>query len=97
MKRVSLDEFDIEQLDGGGVPILFYDGKPFTGIVYQLEKDGSLGYEEEYENGYQEGWVRYYHPNGKLEQECKKHLNIMVDGTFKKWDEHGNLIFSDEP
>lgn len=96
MLRIKESDKDltISRLDGGGVPIFYYKGKPFTGIVFENEDDGSLSWEEEYENGFQEGWVRYYYKNGKVKQEYKSHNNIELDETFKKWDEDGNLITS---
>jgi len=82
------------RLDGGGVPIFHYKGNPFTGIVFENEKDGTLGWEEEYENGYQEGWYRGYHRNGNKHVEYKSHNNLTIAGTYKEWDEDGKLIES---
>lgn len=94
MTRIKQEDLELTGVDGGGAPMYNYNGKPFTGILLGYEKDGTLAFEEEFENGYQEGWTRYYHPNGKLEQEYKSHNNVTVDGTFKKWDIDGNLIKS---
>ena len=96
MLRIEENDNDlrIPRLDGGGVPIIEYRGTLFTGVVFKKRKDGSLVSEEEYDNGFQEGWIRYYHKNGKLAQEYKDHNNVELDGTFKKWDENGNLILS---
>lgn len=88
-------KLNIPRLDGGGVPIYHYEGKPFTGVVFKNHKNGSiLAWEEEYENGFQEGWCRYYYPSGKKHLEYKTHNNTEIDGTFKKWDENGNLMLS---
>jgi antitoxin component YwqK of YwqJK toxin-antitoxin module len=93
--RIKLSEFDIMYLDGGGVPILDYNGQPFTGIVFENHKDGiTLAWEKEYEKGYQEGWCRSFYPSGKKHLEYKTHNNTEIDGTFKKWDENGILILS---
>ncbi len=96
MLRVQENDKDltIPRLDGGGVPIFYYKGKPFTGIVYEKHKNGLIAWEEEYLEGYQEGWIRYYFENGKLNQESKNHNNMTIDNTFKEWDEDGNLITS---
>lgn len=50
--------------------------------------------EEEYENGFQEGWTRYFFENGQLETEFKSHDNQAVENTCKEWDEDGNLTDS---
>jgi antitoxin component YwqK of YwqJK toxin-antitoxin module len=92
--RINLKEAETEKLDGGGVPIIFYKGKPFTGIVYENFDDGTLGREEEYIDSYQEGWTRYYFRDGKIAKEYKSHNNNVIEGTFKEWDEKGNLINS---
>jgi antitoxin component YwqK of YwqJK toxin-antitoxin module len=92
--RIKFEEAEIDRLDGGGVPIIFFQGKPFTGIVYETEADGSIAWEEEYINSYQEGWTRSFHPNGKLAQEYKSHNNKIIENTYKEWDEAGNLINS---
>lgn len=92
--RITIKEAEIDQLDGGGTPIIYFKGKPFTGIVYENEVDGSLAWEEEYLNSYQEGWTKYYYKNGKIKEEYKSHNNKVVEGTFKEWDEKGNLINS---
>lgn len=80
-------------LDGGGSPIYKYKGQYFTGIVEDY-LDGILNYEAEYENGYLEGWVRCYYPNGVLEEERKMHNNVLITGTYKEFDRDGNLIHS---
>lgn len=84
------------KLDGGGVPVYSYKDNPFTGIIIDYYKNGKLFKEEEYENGFQEGWIRYYHENGKTDEEYKTHNNIVISGTHKEWDEEGNLIWESQ-
>lgn len=86
----------IERLDGGGMPIYYYEGKPFTGIVFKNREDGSLAWEEEYIDGFQEGWWRSYYKNGKMNEEYKTHNNNVISGTHKEWDENGNLIWESQ-
>jgi antitoxin component YwqK of YwqJK toxin-antitoxin module len=93
--RQNIKDLELIRLDGGGTPIYHFNNKPFTGIVFDIEEDGTLSWEEEYIDGFQEGWTRTYHPNGKPEEECKMHNNVIVDGTYKKWDANGNIIYSD--
>ncbi|AZA47626.1 hypothetical protein EG346_05230 [Chryseobacterium carnipullorum] len=70
-----------------------YDIHPLTGIVVSHYETGELFKEEEYDKGYQEGWVRYYHKNGKKSEEYKAHNNNVIPNTHKEWDENGNLIW----
>ena len=89
--RIEEDELTCVELDGGGTPIWEYQGKRFTGILIIIEKDGTLGSEQECQDGFEEGWYRAYHKNGTLIEEYKIHYNIVVPGTFKTWDEEGNF------
>lgn len=90
--RIEYKDLEHAGFDGGGSEILHYKKKPFTGTMIDYEDDGSLAFEIEYENGYREGWIRYYHPNGQLEEEHQLHNNVVVSGTFKKYDEEGNYL-----
>lgn len=74
-----------------------YEGKLFTGILVAYEEDGSLVVEEEYKEGYLDGWVRSYYPSGQLAEEYEIHDNITVRGTYKKWDKEGNLTIGIKP
>ncbi len=69
--RIKLNEFDIKQLDGGGIPILKYQGALFTGTVFENENDGTLSWEKEYKDGFQEGWCRSFYPSGKKNKNTK--------------------------
>lgn len=95
MERVDIKNLKGSFLDGGGEKyIYFYNGKPFTGIAveYYYEVGSVVLGEEEYHNGYQDGWIRYYHRNGKLDTEYKNINNRTVPGTYKEYDENGVLI-----
>lgn len=92
--KVKEQELEPTGIDSGGSPIYNYKGQPFTGIRLTHSKSGVIAREEEYQNGYLEGWVRSYHKNGKLKQEYKLHNNETVDDTFKEYDEQGNLTES---
>lgn len=92
--KIGDSKLKIPRLDGGGVPIYHYEGKPYTGFVFDNHDNGNLAWEEEYQDGYQEGWWRSFYSSGKKKKEYKSHNNKEIDGTFKKWDENGNLILS---
>ena len=93
MERVNENDPNLKfiNLDGAGLPIYKYKGEFFTGIVEDYVNE-VLNYEAEYQDGYLEGWVRFYHPNGILETEKKLHYNMVVPGTYKRFDEEGNLV-----
>ena len=66
IERVDIKNLEGSFLDGGGEKyIYFYNGKPFTGIAveYYYEVGSVVFGEEEYHNGYQDGWIRYYYKN----------------------------------
>jgi antitoxin component YwqK of YwqJK toxin-antitoxin module len=94
MDTLKVKEEDLEfiDIDGGGIPIYHYQGKPFTGIIidYFLDTNVVAG-ETEYINGYQEGVERVYYDNGKLKHEFHLKDN-KLHGVCKDWDEKGNLI-----
>lgn len=92
MIRVNIKHLELWYLDSGGVPTYRYKGQPFTGIIETYENNSLLS-ETEYLNGFQEGWERFYHPNGQLDTEYKNHNNDTINGTYKEYDTDGNLIF----
>ncbi|HEX2629945.1 MAG TPA: hypothetical protein VHM26_13060 [Chitinophagaceae bacterium] len=92
MERIKYDDLEMTGIDGGGEPTYSYNGIPFTGIMIEDDVDGP--FEQEYENGYLEGWFRSYYKNGNKKEEYKSHNNILVAGTYKSWDEQGNLTGS---
>lgn len=94
MQRVNYKNLELLFMDAGGSPFYRYQGIPFTGIVEFYYESGIISSEEEYEDGYQQGWVRYYYENGNIESEYKAFDVETVPGTYKRFDENGNLVFS---
>jgi len=90
--RVTEEKLEFVNIDGGGIPIYIYKGKPFTGIIvdYFFNSEIVAG-ETEYINGYQEGVDREYYESGKIKNEFNS-KNNKLHGVCKKWDEEGNLI-----
>lgn len=91
MIRKNSEQLELWYFDGGGIPVYRYNGVPFTGIVEEYD-NGVLYAEDEYVNGFQEGWMRVYHQNGQLQIEVKKHNNDPIVGTYKEYSENGTLI-----
>lgn len=94
MVRVNINECDFNRMDGGGSPIWEHKGQFFSGILQEYYDSGELCYEQECENGYEEGWYRSYYRNGQKEEEYKTHNNIVVPGTHQMWDEQGTRVYT---
>jgi antitoxin component YwqK of YwqJK toxin-antitoxin module len=66
---------------------LFYQGKPFTGIAYDVYSEGQLKVEVEIKDGKPDGLGQEWYDNGQL------HLEInFKDGLVQEWDENGQLL-----
>lgn len=92
--RIREEELEIVRLDGGGMPILSYNGILFTGTLVKFSSEGYLAFEREYIDGFEEGWFRSFFKNGNKKCEYKSHNNLTIEGTYKEWDENGNLLVS---
>lgn len=79
---------------GGG--LWLYSGTPFTGIVYEYYPNTlQLWSEIEHKEGILDGRQVIYWSNGKLQEECFQKYDYYV-GSFKKWNEQGELISHQE-
>jgi len=90
--RVLENDLELVGIDSGGSEILHYNGLPFTGFLVEYYPSGQLLAEDEFQNGYLEGWHREYHENGQLELEYNLHNNEVVPDTFKEYDKNGNFL-----
>lgn len=88
--KVSFDDLENKGTDSGGGIILYYQGRPFTGIIEEFSNGILIG-ESEFTNGHLGGVQREYYPSGTIKEEYFIHFN-KVEGSFKEWDENGNLI-----
>jgi antitoxin component YwqK of YwqJK toxin-antitoxin module len=91
--KVKEELLTLMRLDGGGLPVYNYRGKPFTGFIIEYFPNNMdvIESEIEYTNGYQEGVEREFYENGIKKYEFYT-KNNMLDGVTKRWDEDGNLI-----
>lgn len=94
MIRVNDDDCTFDEIDGGGYAILSYKGEKLTGISVLYYTTGEVESEQEYQDGYREGWHRRYYKNGQIKEEYKTHNNVLVPGTYSEYDEQGNKIAS---
>ncbi|QXV65064.1 hypothetical protein INP83_18585 [Mucilaginibacter sp. 21P] len=87
--RVNYNELEIFGFDSGGSEILHYNGKPFNGFSVDIA-NGIIREEREFRDGYLHGLQRYYYPSGNLQEEYTL-IDNDLDGSFKQYDENGNL------
>lgn len=79
---------------GGGIKL--YNGERFTGIIYYYFLNTTqIEAEWEYKDGIFDGRQAEYWPNGQLKEEYFQKYDYHV-GSFKRWDEQGNLISHQE-
>lgn len=92
-KRIDIEDIDFDDY------VYYYEGKPYTGVAYELDGDGELRSELTFFCGLPEGrWCDYYE-NGNLCGEDFYKLGLShgqnrewhPDGTLKKekWFEYG--------
>ncbi|QPH40848.1 toxin-antitoxin system YwqK family antitoxin [Pedobacter endophyticus] len=99
MLRVEYNDPDMKLRNrptnwGGGVYL--YKGQPFTGVeTYHDPNTNILVAEYEYMDGIFDGRQATYWPNGKLKEEYFQKYDYHI-GSFKRWDEKGNLISHQE-
>lgn len=76
---------------GSSYRYMEWEGKPYTGMVYEM--DEAFGYkymEANVRKGHFHGWVTHFWPNGKV----SKLQEFRFGNTFGKsyhWDEAGNI------
>jgi antitoxin component YwqK of YwqJK toxin-antitoxin module len=88
---------DLEMLqDDVGAWYYKLDGTPYTGYAYALfPQSGTVSYEYNLVNGYQEGIQKQWYPNGQLQSEQNFENNI-PNGKCSEWHENGVLRFEGE-
>ena len=92
MLRKKEEDLEFWYSTGGGIDFFKLEGIPFTGILEHHYPDNGLESEEEYLGGRPQGWFRSYFQNGQLEREYQTDDNIRITGTYKSYDEGGNLL-----
>jgi antitoxin component YwqK of YwqJK toxin-antitoxin module len=85
-ERVHID--DLQEREEA--QMLFYQGKPFTGIAYEVYSEGQLNFEIEIKDGKTDGLGQEWYDNGQLHWEAN-FKDGQPDGLFQEWDEDGQL------
>ena len=71
----------------------YFEGKPFTGVAFDVYSNGELRYEKGYKDSKRNGLSRsWYEENGQLEYEIN-HKDGELDGLYRNWYENGQLDF----
>lgn len=86
---VTYEEVTVMGVDSGGEIMFSYQGEPLTGLI-QEHINGILVEESEYLNGHLGGIQREYYDTGQIKEEYTIQFN-RFEGSFKEWDESGNL------
>jgi antitoxin component YwqK of YwqJK toxin-antitoxin module len=84
--RIDIDDID-ERCDD----MVFYQGRPFTGVLYELYPDGTLHYEGEHVGGFPSGYLREWWPNGNKQLEVIYANSKNPNGKTTKWYENGSI------
>ena len=66
----ELPRVDFEELDLGDNQLMFWKGKPFTGIAVEFFSDGTLQSEVHHLNGLEHGSNREWDASGRLRKEA---------------------------
>ncbi len=69
--------------------LAFWKGKPFTGVIYDLHKNGKTWSEMSYVNGYQEGLTREWSESGNL-LTTENWRSGYLHGIKQEWFIHGS-------
>jgi len=99
--RINIEDLDITD----DALTYLYEGKPFTGVAYELYPDGRLWSEQIYNDGMLEVPSKLWFPSGQLEKEVQPARGDYVliriwyeSGQLKSEEciEHGILVHSQE-
>jgi hypothetical protein len=85
--RIDADDPDIEYI--GGNHDVFWKGKPFSGVMFEME-DGQIISETTYVDGAEDGPEKTWYLNGQLEYVGENKLNL-GHGPYKAWYQSGQL------
>lgn len=83
-KRVTVNELAVT----GGLE--YYQGKPFTGVAFEMWNENQLKLECGYKDGKKHGACKKYYENGQIELDCN-YNNGLEDGAWKKYYENGQI------
>jgi antitoxin component YwqK of YwqJK toxin-antitoxin module len=84
MTGITMQRIDSNLLFRDDDQIYRYQGKPFTGVAYELRQDGTLWGEQTFARGVLDGASRSWYPNQQLQHETNYKL-AWAHGWKKEW------------
>jgi len=85
----SPDRVLIDELTRKG-EVLYFEGKPFNGVSFNVYDDGQLKDEYTYKDGEIDGLVQVWYENGQLRYEWN-FKDDELNGLYQSWYENGQL------
>tara|TARA_B110000037_G_C16840753_1_gene391670 strand:+ start:218 stop:625 length:408 start_codon:yes stop_codon:yes gene_type:complete len=74
-------------------PIMYFEGKPFTGVGFDVYSNGLMMFEANYKNGKLDGLFKFWYLNGQLAN-SSNYKDGELDGLDKGWYEDGRMEYS---
>lgn len=71
----------------------YHNGKEY-GLTKEYYENGILSSEVNFTNDIRNGICKYYDLDGKLKSECIYSNNRIVEGSYKEYDQNGNIIIN---
>ena len=73
--------------------ILYFEGKPFTGVAFDIHYNRQLKSEGNYKDGQRDGLYQEWYKNGQLLSEAN-YKDGQRDGLYQEWYENGEKLES---
>ena len=86
--RVLIDELTIKGTDDK--PMIYFEGKPFTGVAFDVYENGQLAREINLKDGKQDGLAQEWYSNGQLYYAIN-YKDGKEDGLAQEWYDNGQL------
>jgi len=86
-ERVHIDDIQ----ENKEAKMLFDQGKPFTGITYDVYSNGQLSFELEIKDGKRNGLYQAWYENGQWHLKGT-YKDAKLDGLLQEWYENGQLL-----
>jgi antitoxin component YwqK of YwqJK toxin-antitoxin module len=86
LNRETIKDEYIKTIDG----IIYYNGKPYTGVFYRNYENGKLNYKTNWKDGKRDGPYENYYEDGQLNFKAN-YKDGKLDGLWEKYYEDGQL------
>jgi len=89
LTRVTYKALESKEINGKDIK--YYEGKPFTGVVYSAYKNAQVFTEQEYRAGIKDGAYATWFPDGKPKTSGAITADGKEDGEIKQYYESGQI------